>query len=457
MASPAGASPKPPIAHALDYLKTFTDWEQKLPGDPDRAFDLGGVRRLLAKLGDPHLGRPQIHVAGTKGKGSVVHFADSILGAHGVRTLRFLSPHVERINERIAIGGEDVPDDRLAAAIFAVRPAIEELARERAGEPPTFFEVLTAAAFAAAREARVDADVVEVGLGGRLDATNVIDPTVAVITSIDLDHTKVLGDTREKIAAEKAGIIKPRKPVLTGLDRGKPGFRVIQERALAQDAPLAHVGGGIEVETRGFARGAGGRPGVRFGGRVGRVDVQDAVAPGGGLPQATNALLALGAAEAVLDALGRRLDVARALLAIEATPLPARAEAFGTRVTVLLDGAHTAASCASLADLAAWFFQGRRTVLLAGLTADRSPRPLFAPFRKIAQHAVFAPIRSPRSADPARLAEAWRAVEGTAESASGGAEALELALRAAGNGGAIVTAGSFYLAGEIRPALRRLP
>jgi dihydrofolate synthase / folylpolyglutamate synthase len=285
----------------------------------------------------------------------------------------------------------------------------------------------------------------------------VIDATVAVITSIDLDHTKVLGDTREKIAAEKAGIIKPRKPVLTGLEPGSPGFRVIQERALAQDAPLAHVGGGIEVETRGFARGAGGRPGVRFGGRVGRVAVQDAVAPGGGLPQATNAMLALGAAERVLDALGRRLDVARALAAIEAAPLPARAEAFGTRVTVLLDGAHTAGSCASLADLAAWFFQGRRTVLLAGLTADRSPRPLFAPFRKIARHAVFAPIRSPRSADPARLAEAWRAAEGTAEAASGGGDALELALRAAGPGGAIVTAGSFYLAGEIRPALRRLP
>src|SRR5262249_27254582 len=155
--------------------------------------------KLLSKIGEPHLGRPQIHVTGTKGKGSVVLFADAILRAHGLSTFRYMSPHVERLNERIAIDGADVPDARLAAAIESLRPAIDSM-----DEPPTFFEAITAIGFWVARESRVDADVLEVGLGGRLDATNVVDPAVCVITSIGLDHTRILGRTREKIAAEKA-------------------------------------------------------------------------------------------------------------------------------------------------------------------------------------------------------------------------------------------------------------
>jgi dihydrofolate synthase / folylpolyglutamate synthase len=445
-----------PLDDALDYLKTFTDWEQKLPPDASKSFDLARVARLLAKLGDPHLGRAQIHVTGTKGKGSVVHFADAVLRAHGVRTFRFVSPHVERINERIAIDGADLSDERFAAAVLAVRPAIDALARETPDDPPTFFEVLTAAGFAAAREARVDADVLEVGLGGRLDATNVVDPTVCVITSIDLDHVRILGDTRDKIAAEKAGIVKPGRPVLAGLRTGDEGLEVILARARSQKAPISHVGAGIEVATRGFAKLATGRPGVRFGGAVDGIVLDSATAPGG-VHQAANAVLAIGAAAKVLDALGRPLDLARATGAIEAASLPARAEAFQTwGPEVLLDGAHTSRSCEALAELATWWSEGRRVVLLGGLTADRSPREVFMPFRLLCERAVFTPIPSPRSAAPEAVAREWSALGGVAETRPTARQGLNAAMRMAGPRGAVVTAGSFYLAGEIRPILRAL-
>jgi dihydrofolate synthase/folylpolyglutamate synthase len=454
MSPPSANGAVPAIGAALDYLRTFTDYEQTLPSDASRTFDLERTKKLLAALGDPHRGRPCIHVTGTKGKGSVVLLADAIIRAHGVRTFRYMSPHVERINERIALGGADVSDERLAEAIFALRPVIEAAKSSVPSDPPTFFEVMTATGFFLAREGGAEADVVEVGLGGRLDATNVVDPTLAVITSIGLDHTRILGRTRDKIAAEKAGIIKPGKPVLLGLGRGDPGFEVILARARALDAPATYPGHGVLVGGRRFAKTRDGRPGVAFSGAVFDHEIREAVVPGGALHQAVNALLAVGSAGKALGALGRKLDLAVAIEALETAVLPARAELFAGRV--LLDGAHTGESCAALVALARWLFADRRIVLLAGLTRDRSVRSLFSPFLDVVERAVFAPLPSPRSTDPAAAAAEWSALGGTADSAGDGAQALERALAAAGQDGAVVVAGSFYLAGSLRPALRAL-
>jgi dihydrofolate synthase/folylpolyglutamate synthase len=451
-ARPSRNADAPPIEAALAWLRTFTDFEQTLAPDVRRTFDLGRPRRLLAAIGDPHLGRPQIHVTGTKGKGSVALFADAILRAHGVATFRFTSPHVERLNERVAIAGADVTDAALAAAIESLRPEVLAMA----SDPPTFFEIVTAAGFRIAHDRAVDADVVEVGLGGRLDATNVIAPTVSVITSIGLDHTRILGRTRDKIAAEKAGIIKPRTPVLTGLGPGDPGFDVILARARELEAPIVHRDGGLDAGDVAFARGDDGRPGVRFDGAIDGLRIRGGFAPGGGRPQATNAILAIGAAARTLAALHRALDLPAALGGLAAATLPARAELFGSRTQVLIDGAHTGPSCAALAELAAWCFAGRRVVLLGGMTADRSARALFSPFRRLVSHAVFAPIRSPRTADPETCAREWRKLGGEGSAAGDAEAALERALRAAGDGGAVVAAGSFYLAGELRPLARRL-
>jgi dihydrofolate synthase/folylpolyglutamate synthase len=441
---------------ASEYLSTFANWEHSVPAEGRRAFNLERIGSLLARLGNPHVDRPSLHVTGTKGKGSTVCFADAILLAHGLRTFRFTSPHVERLNERIAVDGADVTDDALAAAVATIKPAIEAVRTTAPEDVPTYFEALTALGFLIAREQRVDADVVEVGLGGRLDATNVIRPVVSVVTSIDLDHTRILGDTREQIAAEKAGIVKPGVPVLAGLEAGDPACRVILARAAALGAPVAHAGNGVDVLAAEPVRGPRGRPGVRFRGAVDGLRVDDAWAPGGGVHQAMNALLAIGAARRVLEASGRTLSLDAATAAIASTTLPARAEVFGSAPPVLLDVAHTPPSCAALAALVRWLFAGRPLVLLAGLTRERSPRAVFAPFADAVREAVFVPIASPRSADPGACAEAWMSLGGRARAAADASRGLDAALAAAGRGGAVVVAGSFYLAGAVRPELRNL-
>jgi dihydrofolate synthase/folylpolyglutamate synthase len=193
---------------------------------------------------------------------------------------------------------------------------------------------------------------------------------------------------------------------------------------------------------------------VRFDGGMRGIRLRDVFVPGGGLHQARNAVLSLAAASEALAALGQDLDLERARSALETTELPARAEVFGSRPPVLIDGAHTGRSCAALAELVRFVFGGRRIVLVAGLTKERSVRALFSSFLKLAERAVFAPLKSPRSADASEAAAAWRALGGVAQSAPSAQDALGAALSAAGPEGAVVVAGSFYLAGELRSALR---
>jgi dihydrofolate synthase / folylpolyglutamate synthase len=445
-----------PRESALAYLASFTDFEQRLATVPRSAFALDRFERLLERLGRPELGRMVIHVAGTKGKGATVLFADAVLRAHGVRTMRYVSPHVERVGERIALDGAELSDAGFAALTDEARPAFD--AAVRAGEPPTFFEALTALAFLAARDAGAEADVLETGLGGRLDATNVCRPTATVITSIDLDHVRLLGATRELIAAEKAGIVKAKVPLYCGLAPEDAGFDVIREKARAADAPLVRPGAGLAVARAVAARLSSGRLGVRFDGHVDGVRLVDAEAPGGGPHQAVNALLATGAAFRVLAALGRRGDPTVAARALATTELPARAEEFAGRPAVVLDGAHTPRSVEALIALvAATRPPDAPLVLLAGATEEREPTALFSGARSRARAAVFVRIPSPRSADPCALLAAWIRSGGVGDACEDAAAGLERARELAGPTGAVVVVGSFYLAGAVRTLLRCRP
>ena len=179
---------------------------------------LDNVRALLGMLGLPHAPCRFVHVAGTNGKGSVAAMVEAMLGASGVRTGLFTSPHLVRPHERIRIAGHDIAGNALDRHLFAVRAAIDRgLASHTLSSHPSFFEVITATALAAFAEARVDAVVLEVGLGGRLDATNAIDAETGAVVSLGLDHTSVLGSTIEEIAAEKAGIVKPGMTLVSGV------------------------------------------------------------------------------------------------------------------------------------------------------------------------------------------------------------------------------------------------
>lgn len=203
---------------AADYLMSRIDWERaKSIPYAERTFRLDRVRRLLALLGDPQESLKIIHVAGTKGKGSTTAMLASIFHAAGLKAGAFTSPHLERIEERFAIDGHPCSGETFAELIELIRPAVEVVDREMPGDGPTYFEIATAVALLCFVRAKVDVAVLEVGLGGRLDSTNVCRPEVSVITSISLDHTEQLGSTLAKIAAEKAGIIKSSVPVVSGV------------------------------------------------------------------------------------------------------------------------------------------------------------------------------------------------------------------------------------------------
>jgi dihydrofolate synthase/folylpolyglutamate synthase len=383
-------------------------------------FGLENISTLVARLGHPEQAFRSIHVAGTNGKGSVVAMVDAALRAAGHRSARYTSPHLVDLTERFTIDGRAVGRDQLAAAVSDIRDTIEQLRGEGALEvQPTFFEVTTAAAFEVFRRAGVDVAVLEVGLGGRLDATNVVRPMATAITSIDFDHERFLGYTLREIAGEKAGILKPGVPVVVG--------QLHPEARAAIDEIAGRVGAEV-IEAR-------------------PEDVGDLRVGLRGAHQRTNAAVALRLLH-VVDACG--LPVPReALAAGLANPqwpgrLDVRRLADGREL--LLDAAHNPAGAAALASY---------------LKSEPAPRPLvFAAMRDkdagamlrallpAVGLAVFTRASNPRSADPEVLAAQARTIAPslpiTAEPSL--EDALAAAWRAAPR---IVVAGSIFLLGDV--------
>src|SRR5688572_24794412 len=287
-------------------------------------FGLENMRRLTAALGDPQEQFASVHIAGTNGKGSVTAMVDMGLRAAGYRSARYTSPHLERLEERFVIEGVETTRDALRDAIGDVRSAVERVSTQDATFSPTFFECTTAAAFVLFARRGVEIAVLEVGLGGRLDATNVVRPLVTAITSIALDHQEFLGDTLSSIAAEKAGIIKPGVPVIVG-ELPEEADVVVRQEAARVAAPLH------PAPHTWRARFDGVRPALR------------------GRHQLANIAVAVG----VLDALantGRSVGEDAIRSAIERVSWPARLEHIkGAGVEFLVDAAHNPAGAKALA------------------------------------------------------------------------------------------------------------
>ncbi|SDE66045.1 bifunctional folylpolyglutamate synthase/dihydrofolate synthase [Auraticoccus monumenti] len=297
------------------------------------APSLGRINALLALLGDPHRAAPAIHITGTNGKGSTAIVADALLRAAGLRTGRFSSPHLSRVNERISIDGEPIDDERFDALWHELEPFVAMVDEQRIdGVEMTFFEVITAMAFAAFADAPVDVVVLEVGLGGTWDATNAADGDVAVITPIDLDHTHLLGSTVAEVAREKAGIIKPGA---TAVLAGQPleAATVLLERAMEAGALVQREGVDFGLLER--------TPAV--GGQVLRINaaegpVGDLHLPAHGAHLAQNAALAVAAVEAFLGMKALSPDIIQE--GFDAVRLPGRMEVVRRGPTILLDAAH---------------------------------------------------------------------------------------------------------------------
>jgi dihydrofolate synthase / folylpolyglutamate synthase len=438
----------------LAWLATRIDFERTPPRAAPAAFGLTRMRRLLAEVGHPHHALAVVHVAGTKGKGSTVAMLAAILEEAGLRTGRYMSPHVHGVEERICIDGRPIRPADLAVACGIVRPAVEALdttAARRGVAGPTWFEIVTALALVHFARARVDLAVLETGLGGRLDATNVARPVISVITSISFDHMGLLGRTIGRIAGEKAGIIKRGRPVVSGA-RQPSARRVIAATAHRRRARLVQLGTDFTARYEPPAGTAALAPGSVVVQPAGAADRTYRLGMAG-RHQADNAALAVIAA-GELAAAGWPVDDRAIARGLARATLPARIEVISQRPLVVVDAAHNVASMESLLETVAPAIASRRPrVLVFAASRDKQIEAMLAAAASGFEEIVLTRyLTNPRAAPIDRLLAACGAARLPAPHvAASPAEALRLARRLAGPGGSVIVAGSFFLAGELDP------
>ncbi len=357
---------------------------------------LDRMRALVDLLGDPQNASPAVHITGTNGKTSTARMIDALLRAFGLRTGRYTSPHLESVTERICLDGEPLEPERFASVYDEVAP-YAELVDAAEEHPLSFFELLTGMAFAAFADAPVDAAIVEVGLGGRWDATNVVDAPVAVVTSVGLDHMAYLGDTVGQIAAEKAGIVKPGAFAILAQQPVEAAEQVLR-RCAEVGATVAREGLELGVLSRQVA--VGGQL-VTLRGLAG--DYPDVLLPLYGAHQAGNAACALAAVEAFLGR-DEPLDLDTVREAFAAVRSPGRLEPVRSGPTVLLDGAHNPAAATALVATLGESFSFRRLVGVVAVLADKDAAGLLGALEPVLDHVVVTQSSSPRAMPADRLA-----------------------------------------------------
>jgi dihydrofolate synthase/folylpolyglutamate synthase len=406
-------------------------------------FGLDTIGALVAELGRPERAFPSLLVAGTNGKGSVVAYADAILRASGLRTGRYTSPHLVRVNERLSVDGRDVTDHELEVAVSAVRDAASRLVRRGTiSAHPTYFEALTAAAFVHFRRRRVDVAVLEVGLGGRLDATNVADPLASAIVSVAFDHEVYLGRTLGAIAREKAGVMRSGRPVVVG-PLPAEARRAVAARARATGARLVEAERGTRVRVVD----AEGALALRTPRRT-----YEGLRPLPGAHQRHNLIVAVRLLEEARRE-GLAVDLDRVADGVARTRWPGRLEWVEGDPPLLLDGAHNPAGARALA---AHLASRRPFVLLFGALDDKDVAGIARPLFPLAADVVLTRPHASRASDTATLARRVGRLAARAHRVDGISRALALArrlARARGPGTPVVVAGSLFLVGDVKGRL----
>jgi dihydrofolate synthase/folylpolyglutamate synthase len=423
---------------ALAWLDSHIDFESKMPSR--RALPtLDRMRALMTLLGDPQESIPSVHVTGTNGKGSTSAMVTALMMAQGLSVGTYTSPNLERVSERLAYNGEPI-DDESFLAVLSELASIEPMLQER----PTRFELLTAAAWSWFADAAVDAMVIEVGLGGTWDSTNVMHGNVALLTNFSYDHTDVLGPTLEGIATDKSGIIEEGRAVIVGETRADLVAIVEAHAARVGAAAVWVAGRDFGCEDNRVA--VGGRlvtlwtPGGRY---------EDVLVPLHGAHQGTNAACALVAAEAFF---GRPLDPAVVDEGFGIVRVPGRLEVVGRRPLVVLDGAHNVAGMTALGlALAEEFAVEGNTVAVVGMLSGRDPSAMLAALAPAGVSTVVAcQPDSPRALPAPDQADAGRALGLTVHVERSVHDALALARGLVNARGLIVIAGSLYTVGAAR-------
>jgi dihydrofolate synthase/folylpolyglutamate synthase len=411
-------------------------------------FDLENMRVVARELGNPERSFPSVHIAGTNGKGSTAAMLASILRAAGIRTGLYTSPHLLRINERISVDGADISDADFVEVFERVQTVIEKLlASGDLAAHPTFFECVTTMAFEFFARRKVGLAVIEVGLGGRLDSTNVIVPEVAVITQIDFDHENFLGHSIEEIAAEKAGIIKPGAWVVSAAGN-EAAQEVIRRRAAEQKARLVEVDEAYRVSDLRAEDGC-----YRFvtasatgPGSAREIEVR---LPLPGRFQVRNALTAIAAARLLAE---RGFPVSDTAIAggLAAVQWPGRIERLQNGPAVYLDGTHNPAGARELVAFWNEHFPGRRIHLVYGAMRDKAVDEVAGQLFPRAATVILTQSQQPRALSAEALAGMTRHLAPSVEVISEPGAALERAIELAEPDDVVFATGSLYLVGDLR-------
>jgi dihydrofolate synthase/folylpolyglutamate synthase len=428
-------------SEAIAYLHSLTDYEKmRIERYTAEAFDLSRVEALMSSLGDPHTRFPSVHIAGTRGKGSTAAMCEACLRAAGYTTGFYISPHLHTFRERIQIDRQEITREDVVALVNEVRPAVERV------DGVTTFEAITAMGFLRFARKEVDVAVVEVGLGGRLDATNVITPEVSIITSLSLEHTYLLGDTLDKIAFEKAGIIKPGIPAVVAPQRDEARV-VLEQICKERGAPLTQIGrdwtyepGEADLEGQSFAV-------RRLAGGGSELDGEYWI-PLLGRHQLENVTCAIAALD-ILRQQGYEISAEAVHEGLRGVDWPGRLEILSREPLAVVDCAHNPYAAQILRRALEEWFPGRRWVLLYGASADKDIEGVLKTLLPISDYVLVTRSDHPRAAAPTELADIVASLGGGAEIGVNVAKALPRTLEVMAPQQGLLVTGSIFLVADV--------
>jgi len=433
---------------AIDYINSYTDYEKiGMPHDP-AFYDLRRVDELLSLLGDPHKRAGSIHITGTNGKGSVAVMLASALTACGYSTGLYTSPHFHTWRERIQVDGELISEAELARLVTELKPQVEAVNEKATYGELTTFEFLTALALAHFGQKGVKFQVLEVGLGGKFDATSVIKPEVCIITPISFDHMDVLGDTLQAIAAEKCGIIKPESMVVTS-PQPPEAAGVIKQVCGECGAKLLTVG--KDITWRGLSFDLDGQR-LRVQGRRDSYELSISLL---GDHQLVNAATAVAALEVLAD---KGFDIAKESVAkgLARVNWPGRFQVLRRRPLLIVDGSHNVGAARSLKQSIGQYLDYERAILVMGTSQDKDIASLVAELAPLFDQVIVTRSRHPRALAPAPLAAEFARQGLKARIAEDVPSALSQALALAGDKDLVCVAGSLFVVGEAMEAAAKL-
>lgn len=435
---------------AMKYLYTRTDYEQeKRVRYNVTTYNLGRMEKLMSLLGNPHKKIPTVHIAGTKGKGSTATMLAKMLEANGYIAGLYTSPHVLSLHERIAVNSKMVSEEQMFGLLNRIYAPVEKLSKNDA---PSFFEIMTALAFMHFVDSKVDIAIIETGLGGRLDSTNVIVPEVVGITSLSLDHQNQLGNTIDSIAKEKAGIFKKGIPIVT-VKQLPEAMHVLSSKAAALKAPLTVTGKDIDFSYR-FETSRKHGPHTRICLTTPTSRFEHLRVPLHGKHQAINCGLAL----AMLDKLksgGYEIDNKKAEEGLRSVSLAGRMEMICHDPRIMIDAAHNAASIRALIHAIGQNIPYDSMVVIFGCNLDKDIEGMLSELQYGADKAIFTRSKSNKAVPPQDLADMYTDICGKmCQTASSLGEALQLAKSAIDKEDLICITGSFYLIGQAKGRLQ---